>query len=534
MADVQSGSGGDYHTTYFPQPSYVSSRRYYMHYGGLNYAVLDFRHPEFHEIFALGELGKFYFNKGNNLQQLVSSLTSFLGGLPDLPDWIMGGAVLGVQGGTQTFAYVWWRKLQMLARYQYAKGSQIPVAAMWIQDWSGKVDMPFGKRVNWDWKWNPSWYPDLDTVVRNLTDEGVKVMVYINPYLRQGGSLFTEAESKGYLVKNVSGGVYLQHSVTLVFGSVDLTNPDAFTWYKNVIKTNLIDFGFGGWMADFGEYLPVDAKLFDGRTGLQAHNEWPVLWARLNREAVEETGKLGQVVFFMRAGFSGVSNYTTLMWNGDQNVDFSTADGLRSTIYGSLSMAMSGVGLSHFDIGGYTTFAQVGLVRSSELLLRSAEVAVFTPVFRTHEGNQPDANIQWYTNTTTAAFARLARQFTLLKDYRKFVVTLVSRDGIPAMRPVNLMYDSTPALPNQYFFGPDLLVAPVYTESVKQSQVTLPSTSGYTWVHLWTGAPYQGGQTVDVAAPLGEPAVFYRSDSTYINTFEKMKGETPHSEVIIG
>ena len=79
------------------------------------------------------------------------------------------------------------------------------------------------------------------------------------------------------------------------------------------------------------------------------------------------------------------------MWAGDQNVDFSYGDGLPSTIPAALNLGMSGIGITHFDIGGYTTFAQFAafgqaLVRTQELLLRSAEAAIFTPFFRTHEG----------------------------------------------------------------------------------------------------------------------------------------------------
>ena len=36
-------------------------------------------------------------------------------------------------------------------------------------------------------------------------------------------------------------------------------NP-ARIWYKDLIKTNLIDLGLSGWMADFGEYTPMNAK----------------------------------------------------------------------------------------------------------------------------------------------------------------------------------------------------------------------------------------------------------------------------------
>lgn len=74
------------------------------------------------------------------------------------------------------------------------------------------------------------------------------------------------------------------------------------------------------------------------------------------------------------------------MWAGDQNVNFDLADGLPSTVVAALSMGVSGIGMTHFDIGGYTTYASMGLRRTPELLIRSAEMAVFTPYMRTHEG----------------------------------------------------------------------------------------------------------------------------------------------------
>ena len=70
----------------------------------------------------------------------------------------------------------------------------------------------------------------------------------------------------------------------------------------------MIELGLSGWMADFAEYLPVDAMFSDGRSGLDLHNEYPVLWAKMNREAVEEAGRLGDVMFFMRAGGTGKIN----------------------------------------------------------------------------------------------------------------------------------------------------------------------------------------------------------------------------------
>ena len=69
----------------------------------------------------------------------------------------------------------------------------------------------------------------------------------------------------GYFIKNNVGETYLIHSVSIQFAMVDFTNPDAWNWMKSLIKENLVIEGMaGGWMHDFGEYLPFDAVMFDG------------------------------------------------------------------------------------------------------------------------------------------------------------------------------------------------------------------------------------------------------------------------------
>ena len=78
---------------------------------------------------------------------------------------------------------------------------------------------------------------------------------------------------------------------------------------------NMIDLGLGGWMADFGEYLPADGAVFNNnQSGRVLHNQWPMLWAQLNREAIEERNKTGEVVFWMRAGFTGIYSYYVECW----------------------------------------------------------------------------------------------------------------------------------------------------------------------------------------------------------------------------
>ena len=72
----------------------------------------------------------------------------------------------------------------------------------------------------------------------------------------------------------------------------------------------------------------------------------------------------------------------------------------------------------------------------------------------------------------------------------------------------------------EYMLGDDLLVSPVLLPGVTTWTVYLPGSGNSTWLHLWSGqAAGTGGQMTEVAAPLGEPPVFYRADSTWADLF---------------
>lgn len=509
LADCADGGGGDYHTTFFPQPTFVSSRGYFAHLENYDYSELDFRDEEFHEISVWSSGFSLVIGSGKDYREILYELTGLLGRQPKLPEWAMKGLWLGVQGGTE-------RAVEMLNK---CTSGGMDVSAVWIQDWEGKRVTSFGKRLQWDWRWNREMYPELDKII--ASDPGTKWMGYINPYLVKGGVLFAEAEKNDYFVKRTDGSDYLFDFGEYDCGVVDLTLPAAYAWYKNVIKTNLIGLGFRGWMADFGEYLPADAVCADGETGMTAHNKWPMLWARVNREAVEECGLLGDCVFFMRAGAAGSQQYSTLTWAGDQCVDWSEDDGLPSVITAALSLGMSGFGLHTCDAGGYTTLFH--LRRDRELMLRWLEFACFTPVMRTHEGNRPDTNIQIYSDDEMIhAAARLTKLHTKLLPYISECVAENAEKGIPVMRPLFMEApDCERAYDRKlysYMLGDDMLVCPVVEQGAVSRRVWLPEGE---WIHLWSGDSYRGGDhTVD--APIGKPPVFYRPSSRYAELFSTL------------
>lgn len=172
-------------------------------------------------------------------------------------------------------------------------------------------------------------YPNWSEFVSNLRDKlNIRVMTYINPFVvdvaKKGyyhRNLFNEGVAHGYLVKNKTGQVYLLNSgPEFIAGTVDLTNPTAREWYKDVIKTNMIQTGASGWMADFGEYLPLDSVLYSGVDAATYHNYFPVEWAQLVREAVNESGLDDEIVFFSRSAGATSPSHSRLFWLGVEKI----------------------------------------------------------------------------------------------------------------------------------------------------------------------------------------------------------------------
>lgn len=502
FADLSSNAGGDWYTTYFPQPTFVSSELYFCHIGGSSYMIFDFTKDYAQiEVWQLPITVKIY--SAQDWQDLFGKMTELLGRQPRIADWILDGAVLGIQGGSEI----------MLKKIDKMRSKGLKIAGVWIQDWEGKRITTFGKQLMWNWEYSENLYPDLPETIQKLKKEEIRVLGYINPFLALEGNLYKEASARGFLVKKQNGEEYHIVVTTFPAAMVDLTNPYAREWLKNVIKQNMIGIGLSGWMADYGEYFPVDAVVYSGEFGELLHNKFPALWAQLNYEAVKES-KRDDIVYFMRSGYTGSAKYTPLYWNGDQLVNWSKDDGLASVIPATLSLGLSGVALVHSDIGGYTTLAKnvpdlVRTVRSKELFLRWTELSVFTPVMRTHEGNWPDENWQFDSDEETIEhFVSMTELHRKLKSVFLKYIDEYCKTGLPIIRPLFLHYDEPRCYTEQYEFllGRDILVAPVLNQRVQELTVYLPDDQ---WIHYWTGKEYHGGEH-KVPAPLGKPAFFIR------------------------
>ena len=432
-----------------------------------------------------------------------------------MPRWAIEGAILGLKQGEQSFA----RMEAMIA-------AGAVVSGLWCEDWVGLRVTSFGKRLFWDWKANEARYPDLRARIAALHARGIRFLGYVNPYLAVDGTLYAEAAAAGYLARRLDADTpYIVDFGEFDCGIVDFTHPAAADWFADrVIGREMLDYGLSGWMADFGEYLPTDVRLHDGTDGMLAHNAWPTIWAEVNARAIAARGRTGDALFFMRAGYTGVGRHCPLLWAGDQCVDFSRHDGIGTVIRAALSSGLVGNAYHHSDLGGYTSL--YGNVRTPELLMRWSELSALSPVMRSHEGNRPDDNLQLDGDPAVLAhFAAMTRLHAGLAPYVATLCDEAAATGLPVQRALFLDWEADPAcwgIETQYGYGRDLVVAPVIEADRTDWPVYLPA--GADWVHLWSGTTHAGGATVTVAAPIGEPPVFWRVGSAHAALFAGLAG----------
>ena len=494
--------------SYYAQPTFTSSEKYFVHANTDLYAEFDFSKKGCFTL-MLEEAPDVVFGCAEDFPALSEKLTELLGRPRKLPDWLNDGAIVAVQEGNE----------KVTERIARAREAGAAINGVWSQDWCGCRRTGFGYQVMWNWKADDVQYPDLEDHIKAWHEDGIRFLGYINPFLAIEKDLYEEAAAKGYTVKDKEGKDYLVTITTFPAAMIDLTNPDAYRWMKDIIKNNMIAIGMDGWMADFGEYLPVDCVLFDGSDPKKLHNTWPAIWAGLNREAIMESGKEDSVFFFTRAGHTGTIAASDMMWTGDQHVDWSVDDGMPSVIPATLSLAMSGFAIIHSDVGGYTTIMQ--MVRGKELLMRWEEMNAFSPLYRFHEGNQPSRNVQFDTDEVLLRqLSEFSRIHAGLKEYLAEAMEEACGKGTPVMRPVFYHYDEKWAYAEkaEYLLGRDILVCPVLKESTAEWDARLPEDE---WIHLFTGEEYKGG-VYKVEAPIGEPPVFIRKASPWAEKIQAM------------
>ena len=346
------------------------------------------------------------------------------------------------------------------------------------------------REFHWtDFEWDKRFFGDIESTLKRLhEDKGLHICAWINPYIGQRGSMFKEGKEKGYLVKKANGEIWQTDFWQAGMGLVDFTNPEAREWFKNKVK-KLLNQGVDAIKTDFGERIPRDVVWYDGSPKLSMHNWYTQLYNQAVFEAIEETYGKGKACLYARSATVG-GQQQPVHWGGDCE---STFNGMAQTLRAGLSITSSGFGFWSHDIGGfegaypdpavYKRWVAFGLLGSHSRMHGST---VYRVPWLFDEEDEKNGVV----NAPGQTAVDVARTFTKLKlslmPYLYQVGLQPHLHGTPVMRSMFVEFPDDPTcrtLDRQYMFGPDLLVAPVFTYS-GDVEYYLPAG---TWTNWFTG-----------------------------------------------
>jgi len=349
------------------------------------------------------------------------------------------------------------------------------------------------KAFQWvDFQWDKDQFPDPPAMLGRLKKKGLKICVWINPYIAQKSCLFDEGMEKDFLVKKANGDVWQWDRWQAGMALVDFTNPEAAAWYQEKLKA-LLDMGVDCFKTDFGERIPLDVVWHNGADSEKMHNYYTFLYNKTVFELLEKTRGKGEAIVFARSATVGAQRFP-VHWGGDCSAAY---ESMAETLRGGLSLGLSGFGFWSHDISGFESTA------SADLFKRWVAFGLLSSHSRLH-GNS-SYRVPWYFDDPSSdGYANkvgeasdVLRFFTNLKftlmPYLYRAALEASTEGIPMMRAMVLEFPDDPACAyadRQFMLGSDLLAAPIFNESGTVSYY-LPEGR---WTNILSGEVVVGGK----------------------------------------
>ncbi|KPV48368.1 alpha-glucosidase, partial [Kouleothrix aurantiaca] len=205
------------------------------------------------------------------------------------------------------------------------------------------------REFNWcDFEWDRRMFPDPAGMLQRLKARGLRICVWINPYIGQRSPLFAEGMRAGFLLRRPNGDVWQWDLWQPGMALVDFTNPDACAWYAGKLRA-LLDMGVDCFKTDFGERIPTDVAYHDGSDPQKMHNYYAQLYNQTVFEVLREQRGAGEAVVFARSATAGGQQFP-VHWGGDCQ---STFEAMAESLRGGLSLGLSGFGFWSHDIGGF-------------------------------------------------------------------------------------------------------------------------------------------------------------------------------------
>ncbi|MCC7370944.1 MAG: glycoside hydrolase family 31 protein [Chloroflexi bacterium] len=425
---------------------------------------------------------------GPMFKDILARYTGLTGRAPVPPRWSFG--FWQSKWGYRSWEEVW--EVVNTARELSVPMDVVHLDPYWMRD-----------RMYADLVWDEERFPDPAVNLARLREAGIRISLWLHPWIPQQSEVFAEAEAHDAFVKREDGSVYL-YSPTIpsnpanVCGIIDFSSERGREWYIGKLL-GLIEQGVSAFKTDFGEAIPEDGVFANGMRGWEMHNQYPLLYHEAFYEAFERSGRADDLVCWGRAGWAGIQRYP-VPWSGDMNPNFPS---MACTLWSGLAMAMSGVPFWSHDIGGFMG------PTTPELYIRWAQWGLLSSHSRAHGTTRREP---WAIGEQALA---VFREFDELRyrliPYLYSLAVEAHQTGLPVMRPMILEHQDDPALRHadgQYLLGPSILVCPVLEQGAMSKNVYLPKG---TWYNFWTETAYEGGRWLPLPVQLEWLPIFVRA-----------------------
>lgn len=442
----------------------------------------------------------YFLGYGHEYEHCLKDYYHLTGKTPLLPRYALGN---------------WWSRFYRYNDQEYKalmtrfEKEEIPFSVSVIDmDWHlVDIDPKYGS--GWTgYTWNKELFPDPKEFMTWLHDHGLKVTLNVHP---AGG---VQAHEEKYKEMAEAMGRNWEKEEPVNF---DVTDQKFLKAYFEYLHHPNEEEGVDFWWLDWQQ------------GGLSKIPGLDPLWM-LNHYHYLDSGRRGKrrLTFSRYAGMG--SHRYPVGFSGDTIISW---ESLAFQPYFTANASNVGYGWWSHDIGGHMKG-----YRDEELSTRWIQFGVFSPIMRLHSSNSAFTGKEpWNYNAVSENIMK--RYLKLRHEMIPYLYTMnyhASHDGQPLIRPMYYLEPEQPEayeVPNEYYFGTELVVCPI-TEPTDKAAGTacvkawIPEGK---WYDIFSGLKYNGGRMLelyrsleDIPVLAKEGAIIPLTDLTeYTNSVENPK-----------
>ena len=308
------------------------------------------------------------------------------------------------------------------------------------------------------WNFHPGRFPQPGKMIDQLHKMGFKVMVWVCPFISPDCDVYRDLMTRKYLVTDDNGEPAIIRWWNGASALLDLTNPEAFNWFKSQLDRLVNNYGVDGFKFDGGDFeYYKDVHSFKKGASPEEHAQ-----------------------MYGRIGLSYPLNEYRAMWKmGGQPLAERLRDKghsfgeLQLLIPNMLTAGLMGYYFSCPDmIGGgeFTAFLD-DTVLDQELIVRSAQCHALMPMMQ--------FSVAPWRVLDEKHFSAVKKAVKIREKYKDYILELAVRaaeTGDPIMKPIEFDYPGRgyAIIRDQFLLGDLLLVAPVMVKGAVVRKVVLP------------------------------------------------------------